>query len=91
MQTVLSAALSEHPNRRITLLLDDPPTGKAADLIGLDAARALVFELDDLFRRASQQFRIAAGDHNARFMSDSSFFENERVILAGFTKKPRIS
>src|SRR5690349_2246681 len=51
MQTVLSAALSEHPNRRITLLLDDPPTGKAADLTALDAARALVAELDDLFRR----------------------------------------
>jgi cellulose synthase (UDP-forming) len=83
MQTILSAALSEHPNRRITLLLDDPPTGKAADLIGLNAARALVSELDDLFRRAAQQFRVAAGDYNARFMSDSSFCERERVILAG--------
>ena len=67
MQTVLSAALSEHPNRRITLLLDDPPTGKAADLIGLDAARALISELNDLFRRAAQQFRVAAGGLNLQF------------------------
>lgn len=85
MQTVLSAALSEHPNRRITLLLDDPPTGKPADLIGLNAARALVSELDDLFRRTAQHFRVAAGDYNASFMfnSDSSLCERERVVLAG--------
>lgn len=83
MQTVLSAALSEHPNRRITLLLDDPPTGKAVALKELEASRALVSELDDLFRQASQQFRVAANDHNARLVSDGSSLEKERVVLAG--------
>jgi cellulose synthase/poly-beta-1,6-N-acetylglucosamine synthase-like glycosyltransferase len=83
MQTVLSAALSEHPNRRITLLLDDPPTGKAADLIALNAARALIAELDDLFRRAAQRSRVAADEHNARLASNSSFVQEERVILSG--------
>lgn len=83
MQTVLSAALSEHPNRRITLLLDDPPAGSAADLTGLEAARALVSELDDLFRRASRQFRRAADDFNVRRVSGDLSLENERVVLAG--------
>lgn len=81
MQTVLSAALSEHPNRRITLLLDDPPTRNAADLAGLEAARALVSELDDLFRRASRQLRKAADDFNVRRWDDLSL-EKERAVLA---------
>lgn len=35
MQTVLSAALSEYPNRSVTLLLDDPPACSGADLVTL--------------------------------------------------------
>src|SRR5712671_5717180 len=30
MQTIVSAALSEYPNRRVTLLLDDPPACSGA-------------------------------------------------------------
>jgi hypothetical protein len=70
-------------NRRITLLIDDPPTGKGADLTELEAARALVTELDDLFRRASRQFRVAANNSNVRLLSDGLCLEKERVILAG--------
>ena len=83
MQTVLSAALSEHPNRRITLLLDDPPTSKGADLTGLEAARALVSELHELFRGMSQRFRAAAGDFNVRRALTGFSLEKEGIVLAG--------
>ncbi|MGX1167919.1 cellulose synthase (UDP-forming) [Bradyrhizobium sp. USDA 372] len=83
MQTVLSAALSEHPNRRITLLLDDPPTSKGADLAGLEAARALIFELHDLFRGMSQRFQTAAEDFNVRRASTGFSLEKEGIVLAG--------
>lgn len=83
MQTVLSAALSEHPNRRITLLLDDPPTSKGTDLTGLEAARALVSELHDLFRGVSQRFHTAADDFNVRRTSTGFSLEKEGIVLAG--------
>ena len=54
-QTLLSAALAEHPGRRVVLLIDDPPqpalpesaTSEAAQ--GLTACRALPAELQTLF------------------------------------------
>src|SRR5262249_8013512 len=49
LQTVLSAALVEYPERRIVALLDDPPHGEAADLVKLDASRLLIDELHGLF------------------------------------------
>jgi cellulose synthase (UDP-forming) len=49
LQTLLSVALMEYPLRRITVLLDDPPSSSAADLVALNAARALVEELNATF------------------------------------------
>lgn len=83
MQTVLSAALSEHPDRRVTLLIDDPPTCSGANLISLRATRELVNELDNLFRRAALRFRSAAAAHDIRAGSADFNPEGESVILAG--------
>ena len=47
-QTLLSAALQDYPNKRVVLLLDDPPAPKTRqDLASLWAARSLPFELTD--------------------------------------------
>ncbi len=56
MQTVLSAAFAEYPDRRITLLIDDPPSVAGADLAALNATRELVRSLDDYFRSAADLF-----------------------------------
>jgi cellulose synthase/poly-beta-1,6-N-acetylglucosamine synthase-like glycosyltransferase len=52
-QTVVSAALMEHPNRRIVVLLDDPPRGAAAEIEALIAARRTIEDLDNQFRAAT--------------------------------------
>ncbi len=45
-QALLSAALQEYPNRRVVLLIDDPPTpGSAEDLYGLLTVRRLPGEV----------------------------------------------
>jgi len=45
-QTLLSAALQEYPNKRVVLLLDDPPAPKTRqDQQALWAARGLPFDL----------------------------------------------
>jgi cellulose synthase (UDP-forming) len=48
-ETLLSAALQEYPNRRVVLLIDDPPNSvNTDDLIGLRAARRLPKDIQKL-------------------------------------------
>jgi cellulose synthase/poly-beta-1,6-N-acetylglucosamine synthase-like glycosyltransferase len=48
-QTLLSAALQDYPNKRVVLLLDDPPNPKTSqDRKGLWAGRTLPFDLQNL-------------------------------------------
>jgi glycosyl transferase family 2 len=82
MQTVLSAALSEYADRRITLLIDDPTNCGGADLISLRTTRELVHELDGFFRGAAQRFRNAADAYDSRVRSVDLDPEGERGILA---------
>jgi cellulose synthase/poly-beta-1,6-N-acetylglucosamine synthase-like glycosyltransferase len=66
-QTLLSAALQEYPRRRVTLLIDDPPT--PSDLAGLQAiaaTRALPREIERLLADARQPFRSARRAFEAR-------------------------
>jgi len=65
-QTVLSAALMDHPHRRIVALLDDPPHGSAAELQALDDARRLVRQLDLQFAACAARFARAHWDFLAR-------------------------
>jgi|SRR5579859_26534 len=82
MQTLLSAALSEYPDRRITLLIDDPPTGSGADLKALNATRDLVAELDHFFHQATLRFCVADEAHSIRVKSTEFDVRGEREILA---------
>jgi cellulose synthase (UDP-forming) len=81
MQTVVSAALSEYPDRRIVLLIDDPPSRNDADLTALRATRELVAELDDFFGREAETFRAAAQAHEIRVRSALVVLESEGKIL----------
>ena len=56
-QTILSAALSEYPSRRIAVLIDDPPEDSAEALRALVTTRCLVADLNALFREAATHFR----------------------------------
>lgn len=65
-QTVLSAALMDYPRRRIVALLDDPPTGAAAEVQALDDARSLIRGLDLQFAACAARFSRAHWDFLAR-------------------------
>jgi cellulose synthase (UDP-forming) len=59
-RTLLSAALVEYPNRRVTLLIDDPPTpSDPDDKAGLLAARRLAGEICELLRKPAEKFQSA--------------------------------
>jgi cellulose synthase/poly-beta-1,6-N-acetylglucosamine synthase-like glycosyltransferase len=59
-QTLLSAALQDYPNRRVVLLIDDPPTpSSTADREALQAARGLAAELQHLLEAAREPLRCA--------------------------------
>jgi cellulose synthase (UDP-forming) len=55
-QTILSAALAEYPERRIVVLLDDPPNGPFQDLQALHETRAMVSSIQDQFHRQARHF-----------------------------------
>lgn len=52
-QTVVSAALAEHPSRRIVVLIDDDPFGTGAAAESLAATHREIRRLNDDFRRAA--------------------------------------
>jgi cellulose synthase/poly-beta-1,6-N-acetylglucosamine synthase-like glycosyltransferase len=81
MQTIMSAALSEYPNRRITLLLDDPPLCSGADLLTLSATRDLVAELNETLAVAADRFRVAERDYFERASLGIVGISRERQIL----------
>jgi cellulose synthase (UDP-forming) len=81
MQTIMSAALSEYPNRRITLLLDDPPLCSGADLLTLSATRDLVAELNETLAVAADRFRVAARDYFERASLGTVVISRERQII----------
>ncbi|HYC56317.1 MAG TPA: glycosyltransferase family 2 protein [Candidatus Binatia bacterium] len=67
-RTLLSAALQTHANRRIVLLIDDPPVPEdARSRHGLEAARRLPAEIEALFApmRRHVEAAIAAFENNS--------------------------
>jgi cellulose synthase (UDP-forming) len=82
MQTVVSAALAEYPERRITILIDDPPACTGADHQALCATRELAVELNEFFRDAAEKFEAAARHYDERLRSGSLMLEREQEILA---------
>ena len=56
-QTLLSAALQDYPNKRVVLLLDDPPNPKTRhDRKALWAGRTLPFDLQTLLKEPAFAF-----------------------------------
>jgi cellulose synthase (UDP-forming) len=66
-QTILSAALSEYPSRRIAVLIDDPPEDSAEALRALVTTRCLVADLNALFREAANYYRAELSKFIVRF------------------------
>lgn len=59
-QTLLSAALQDYPNKRVVLLLDDPPNPKTRqDRKALWAGRTLPFDLQTLLKEPAEYVRQA--------------------------------
>jgi cellulose synthase/poly-beta-1,6-N-acetylglucosamine synthase-like glycosyltransferase len=82
MQTVVSAALAEYPERRITLLIDDPPACSGADHLALCATRELAVELNEFFRNAAERFGVAWFSYDKRLRSGALVLKREQETLA---------
>ena len=68
--TLMSAALAEYPERRVVLLIDDPPTPSTAqEAANLVATRGLVRELDATFR-----------ERKRRYAAELEAFERRRAV-----------
>jgi cellulose synthase/poly-beta-1,6-N-acetylglucosamine synthase-like glycosyltransferase len=66
-QTMLSAAVSEYPAKRVVLLIDNPPDPSAEDDIRqLAETRALPSELDTIFSAQAAIYRTAQADFLSR-------------------------
>lgn len=65
-QTVLSAALAEYPNRRIVVLIDNPPVCEGEDKKALIETRDLIVDLDRAFQTKSAVFDAALAQFETR-------------------------
>jgi len=82
-QTLLSAALQNYPNKRVVLLLDDPPTPKTkSDRAGLWEARNLPFELQALLDEPAAHMAQAREAFQARRAHRTITLHDECVWLS---------
>lgn len=82
-KTLLSAALQEHPNRRVVLLIDDPPeSADAESAAGLAEMRRLPGEITDLIEKPARHFAGALLAFDARARSGRLDLEWETKHLA---------
>jgi cellulose synthase/poly-beta-1,6-N-acetylglucosamine synthase-like glycosyltransferase len=81
-KTMLSAALLEYPDRRIVLLIDDPPTPASAKA-GLDlaATREMAAELETLFRPQGRKFLAQLSEFKMRAQRGPLHQVRERARL----------
>ncbi|MCC2642431.1 MAG: hypothetical protein K0S45_2844 [Nitrospira sp.] len=87
-QTLLSAALQQYPNKRVVLLLDDPPKARTdQDRSILCAARLLPTELHCMFEGPAAYFREALLQFKNRQNNQSSDATYEQVHLAAAYEK----
>ena len=62
-QALMSVALQDYPNRRVALLIDDPPNpGSIADRDQLAASRALPQRVKQLLKKPAERFDAALAD-----------------------------
>jgi len=82
-QTLLSAALQDYPNKRVVLLLDDPPAPKARqDQAALWAARSLPFDLQTLLASAYRVVTEAKSAFRSRLSTGNPTLNEECVWLS---------
>jgi cellulose synthase/poly-beta-1,6-N-acetylglucosamine synthase-like glycosyltransferase len=82
-QTLLSAALQDYPNRRVVLLIDDPPDpGDPEAHTALEAARALPREVKDLLEKPAVRFGMALEAFLARLRGEPLDLREEARTLA---------
>ena len=82
-QTLLSAALQQYPNKRVVLLLDDPPKARTdQDRATLCAARLLPTELHCMFEAPAAYFSEALLQFKRRQNHQSGDATNELTHLA---------
>ena len=82
-QTLLSAALQDYPNKRVVLLLDDPPAPKTRqDQAALWAARSLPFDLQTLLAFPSGYLKAAESAFQSRQAHSLAELKEECVRLA---------
>jgi cellulose synthase/poly-beta-1,6-N-acetylglucosamine synthase-like glycosyltransferase len=82
-QTMMSAALSEYPGKRVVLLIDDPHQPKAAaDKLALETARALPQQMQAQFTEQAARFREAQAAYQVRSQMGTADAELEMHRLA---------
>lgn len=82
-QTMLSAAVSEYPAKRVVLLVDNPPNPKdAEDIQQLAETRALPIELQQQFTAQAEIFRTAQADYQARLANGAVDIAQEQERVA---------
>lgn len=83
-QTLMSAALQNYPNKRVVLLIDDPPSpANPRDIEKLKAVRALPRRLQHLFREPAERFHGALRDFMDRSRETCVNYLQETAMLAG--------
>ncbi len=84
LQTLLSAALSEYPNKNVVLLIDNPQQPKdEAERMLLEQARALPQQLQQQFAREAATYHEARNAYRTRQQSGTSSITQELETLAG--------
>lgn len=81
-QTLLSAALQNYPNRRITLLLDDPPRSDPSALSAINAMHDLVRDLNARFGAMANRVITERDRFNARQPHSSDDLRREAATIA---------
>ena len=82
--TLMSAALQEYPNRRVVLLIDDPPNPQnPEDAAALDMARDLPNRVKQVLTAPAEGFNKALADFLLRKSSGNLDIAEEANTLAG--------
>lgn len=82
-QTLLSAALQDYPNKRVVLLLDDPPDPKTSqDRTALWAGRTLPFDLQTLLKEPADYLEKARAAFLGRRATMTQDLADECVRLS---------
>lgn len=84
-RTLVSAGLQDYPERRIVLLIDNPPEpDNIWDQRALDAVRALPLQLQSVFDKAAVPFISAQKQFLSRIHNDKINLAAEAITIARF-------